>query len=130
MSAPKGMAGVDRRGFFMGAAAASAMAAMPIRSFAQPRSDRPILLRGAYVITMGPGGDLPRADVLVRGGEIAAIGPALTAGDAEIVDAAGQILMPGLVDTHTHIWLSQMRGLFGRSLPGRIKKISDVPRFK
>ena len=119
MSAPKGMAGVDRRGFFMGAAAASAMAAMPIRSFAQPRSDRPILLRGAYVITMGPGGDLPRADVLVRGGEIAAIGPALTAGDAEIVDAAGQILMPGLVDTHTHIWLSQMRGLFGRSAETR-----------
>ena len=36
-----------------------------------------------------------------------------------IVDAAGQILMPGLVDTHTHIWLSQMRGLFGRSAETR-----------
>ena len=89
MSAPKGMAGVDRRGFFMGAAAASAMAAMPIRSFAQPRSDRPILLRGAYVITMGPGGDLPRADVLVRDGVVAATdeqGGGLDAGDADADD--------------------------------------------
>ncbi|MGW6695253.1 dihydroorotase [Rhodococcus sp. NPDC054953] len=43
-------------------------------------------------------------DVLIRGGEIAEIGAGLAAADdATVIDAAGQILLPGFVDLHTHL---------------------------
>lgn len=47
------------------------------------------------------GGDT--ADVLVSDGMIAQIGQGLQAGDATVIDATGQILLPGLVDPHTHL---------------------------
>ncbi|NBP85934.1 MAG: dihydroorotase, partial [Mycobacteriaceae bacterium] len=43
-------------------------------------------------------------DVLVADGQIAAIGPGLPVpGDTDVIDAAGQVLLPGLVDLHTHL---------------------------
>jgi dihydroorotase len=47
------------------------------------------------------GGD--PADILVKNGRIAAIGDSLTATGAEVIDAAGLIALPGLVDLHTHL---------------------------
>ena len=49
-------------------------------------------------------GTLPRADVLIRDGVIAQIGPRLDADGAEIIDATRMIVMPGFVDSHTHMW--------------------------
>ena len=46
-----------------------------------------------------------------RNGKIAAVGPNLSASDAMIVDAAGQLVIPGLIDTHRHTWETQLRGL-------------------
>src|SRR4051794_17869474 len=42
-------------------------------------------------------------DILVEDGRIAAMGPDVEPGDAEVVDAAGLIALPGLVDLHTHL---------------------------
>ncbi|WP_167154953.1 MULTISPECIES: dihydroorotase [Streptomyces] len=65
-----------------------------------------ILIRGAKVL----GGDVQ--DVLIDGetiaatarkGEIDISGTGLDAGDATVIDAEGQILLPGLVDLHTHL---------------------------
>ena len=43
-------------------------------------------------------------DVLVADGQIAEIGPDMKAAKGtEVIDAAGQILLPGLVDLHTHL---------------------------
>jgi dihydroorotase len=47
------------------------------------------------------GGDT--ADILIQDGRIAAIGVDLSAGGAEVVEAAGLIALPGLVDLHTHL---------------------------
>ncbi|MDF9812090.1 dihydroorotase [Streptomyces sp. SPB162] len=55
------------------------------------------LIRGAKVL----GGD-PQ-DVLIDGETIAAVGAGLQAGDATVVEADGLILLPGLVDLHTHL---------------------------
>ena len=59
---------------------------------------------GATVMTAGPAGTLAKATVLVRDGKIAAVGPdvAVPAGVATI-DAAGRFLLPGIVDTHSHM---------------------------
>lgn len=69
------------------------------------------LIRGATVITMDALGDLPRADVLVTGDRITEIAPAIHADDAQVVDATGCILIPGLVNAHMHTWQTALRGL-------------------
>ena len=56
-------------------------------------------------------GDLPTGDVLIDDGAIVAIAPSIEVKDAEVIDAAGQIVMPGLIDTHRHTWQSLMRGI-------------------
>lgn len=43
------------------------------------------------------------ADVLVRGGRVERIGPGLDAGDARVIDAAGCLVAPGLIDPHVHL---------------------------
>jgi dihydroorotase len=45
----------------------------------------------------------PPADLLLQDGIIAQAGPALSAPDAQQLDAAGLIALPGLVDLHTHL---------------------------
>ena len=61
------------------------------------------LFRGATVYD-GTGADPVRADLLVRDGRVAAVGEGARAGadGAEVVDAGGLALMPGIVDLHTH----------------------------
>ncbi|MFR0357642.1 amidohydrolase family protein [Streptomyces sediminimaris] len=68
---------------------------------------RPLLLRGGHVLF--PDGTSRIADVLIRDGRIADAGDAVaTAGDEEIIDTGGQLVMPGLVDTHRHMWLGSL----------------------
>jgi len=77
-----------------------------------PTPGRPVVFRGATVLTMDDAHHvLANADVLVTGETIAAAGPGLAVpdGTAEI-DASGGILMPGMIDTHRHMWQTAMRG--------------------
>lgn len=73
---------------------------------------RRILLRGGVVLSLDPKvGDFEHADVLVDGARIAAVGPALTAPDAEVVDCAGTIVMPGFITTHHHQYETIQRSI-------------------
>lgn len=56
-----------------------------------------ILIRGAKVL----GGEV--RDVLIDGGSVAAVDTAIEAAGATVVEAGGKILLPGLVDLHTHL---------------------------
>ena len=74
---------------------------------------RRILLKGGSVVTMDrqiP--DLPRGDVLIEDDRIAAVAPVLPVpDDAEVIDAAEMIVMPGLINAHVHTWQSALRGI-------------------
>lgn len=71
-----------------------------------------ILIRNASVIA-GDGAPvvLENHDLLVDGTRIAAIGRNLEVSDAMVIEAEGKIVMPGLVDTHRHLWQTCLRGL-------------------
>ena len=76
------------------------------------RAGVPVLLRGGTVLTMDDAKTvLTDADVLVVGERIEAVGRSLEApGGTTVVDASGGIVMPGMVDTHRHLWQTAMRG--------------------
>lgn len=68
------------------------------------------LFKDGTIITMDRTSAAPPVgDVLVENGRIAAIGADLQVADAEVIDAAGSIVMPGLIDAHHHMWLGVMR---------------------
>jgi 5-methylthioadenosine/S-adenosylhomocysteine deaminase len=70
------------------------------------------LLRGGCVLTLGAKTpNFTEADVLIGDGKVVEVGRGLRARDAEIVDAADTIVMPGFVDTHRHAWTSLFRNL-------------------
>ncbi len=69
-----------------------------------------VLIKNATVITV-TGPTLEKHSILVRGGKIAAIGPDLTPdADMTVIDATGQFVMPGIIDTHSHIMMSNGLG--------------------
>jgi 5-methylthioadenosine/S-adenosylhomocysteine deaminase len=71
-----------------------------------------VLLRGGHVLSMDPEiGDVYGGDVLLEADRIAAVGPTLDAGDADVVDASGCIVMPGFIDSHRHTWETVIRGI-------------------
>lgn len=70
-------------------------------TYQQPAAP-PVLIRGAEILT-GTGERLLGQDVLLREGKIAAIGADLNASDAQIIEAKGRVLTPGLIDLHSHL---------------------------
>jgi cytosine/adenosine deaminase-related metal-dependent hydrolase len=69
-----------------------------------------ILIKGGIVLTQDDDlGELPEADVLVEGDKIVEVGRNLSVADAKVIDAAGDIVIPGFVDTHRHTWETSIR---------------------
>ncbi len=73
---------------------------------------RPVVFRNGLVLTMdGDHRVLPGADVLITGDRIVGVGPGLEVPEGTVeIDAAGGIVMPGMIDTHRHMWQTAMRG--------------------
>jgi 5-methylthioadenosine/S-adenosylhomocysteine deaminase len=68
------------------------------------------LIKGGIVLTQdGDLGELPDADVLIEDDKIAAVGPNLPSDSARVIDAAGDIVIPGFIDSHRHTWETSIR---------------------
>jgi 5-methylthioadenosine/S-adenosylhomocysteine deaminase len=68
------------------------------------------LFKGGTVITMDAAvPNLATGDVMIEGDRITAVGVNLQADGAEVIDASGSIIMPGLIDAHHHMWLGVVR---------------------
>jgi imidazolonepropionase-like amidohydrolase len=62
-----------------------------------------ILIRNATILTVSHG-TIAKGDILIKDGKIAAVGDSIKApSDAQVIDAAGQFVMPGIIDCHSHI---------------------------
>jgi dihydroorotase len=91
---------LNRRQFARALAAGAGYLALPGRAvFAQTRYD--LVLKGGRVIDPSLRLDAVR-DVAVANGRIAAVEASLTATAAETIDATGKLVVPGLIDIHTH----------------------------
>jgi len=73
-----------------------------------------ILIRNAArLVTMNPAREeIAGGDLLVRGGVIAAVGRGLATAGA-VIDAAGCVVTPGLVNTHHHLYQTLTRAVPG-----------------
>jgi 5-methylthioadenosine/S-adenosylhomocysteine deaminase len=70
------------------------------------------LFKSGTIVTMDAKvPNLVAGDVLVEGDRIVAVEANISAEDAEVIDAAGNIVLPGLIDAHHHAWLGVMRRL-------------------
>lgn len=49
--------------------------------------------------------------MLIEGSTIVDVAESIQASDAEVIDASNMVIMPGLVDTHRHVWESVIRGI-------------------
>ena len=115
-----------RRSFLSGLAAVGTAGFMP-KALAQgaidARFERPnvtlpargeFVITNATVITMDPQlGDILNGSVHVNDGAIVAIGANVSAPGATAIDAQGRVVMPGLIDTHWHMWHTLFRGMSG-----------------
>jgi 5-methylthioadenosine/S-adenosylhomocysteine deaminase len=77
-----------------------------------PEPGSPIVFRNGLVLTLDDRRTIIRSgDVLIEGDRISAVGERLAAPEGAFeIDASGGIIMPGMVDTHRHMWQTAMRG--------------------
>lgn len=84
-----------------------------------------LIVTNGYVVTMNAQKEIIASGMLVvRGGHIIAIGPAALAAQyaaPKTIDARGAIVMPGMINTHTHVSMTVFRGL-GDDVPDRLKR--------
>ncbi len=94
---------------------AAAAAGDPPTGSGQP--GKRYVIRGGSVLSMDSKvGDFAKADVLVEGKKIQKVGPNLSAGGADVIDATGRIVMPGLIDTHHHQFETALRNFLANGV--------------
>ena len=84
-----------------------------------------LVITNGLVVTENAARDvIERGVVVIRAERIVAVGPAETASRyqaAKVIDARGGIVMPGLINTHTHAAMSVFRGL-GDDVADRLRR--------
>ena len=69
-----------------------------------------VAIRNAWIITQNHNRDVIKGDLLVDGGVVRRIGKVKSGADTEI-DADGDVILPGLINTHTHVSMAIMKGV-------------------
>ena len=105
---------VNRRRFLC-AAAAAASVRVPL-AVAAGKYD--LVIKGGRVIDPASKLDAVR-DIAVGGGKIVSVKPNIEAGGAETLDASGKLVVPGLIDIHTHAARAKEAAPHNNSLSAR-----------
>ena len=87
--------------------------------FAQNKQD--VLIKNGTVMTAA-NGTLENTDILIKNGKIAQIGKNLKAsGNAQIVDATGKFVTPGIIDCHSHAMMDGSVNEFSYSVTSMVR---------
>ena len=70
-----------------------------------------IVVRGGTIVTMNPQREVLKGDLAVVGDRIAAVGAWAGEDGDQIIDARGMLVIPGLIQTHTHLCQTLFRGM-------------------
>ena len=91
---------------------------------AQTKKQDDVLIRNATVLTAAKG-TLENTDILIQNGKIAKIGKSLKASaNAQIIDATGKFVTPGIVDCHSHTMIDAINeGSFSVTSMTRIRDV-------
>ncbi|MEX0718509.1 MAG: amidohydrolase family protein [Planctomycetaceae bacterium] len=95
-----------------------------------------VFIKNATVIT-GTGETLQEASIVVRDGKIAAVGKDVERpeGDIAVIDATGRYVMPGIIDTHSHIMIEGGVNEYTQSVVPEVRikdaiDTSDVAQYR
>lgn len=78
------------------------------------------LIKNATIWTLEKEGILEETDILIQNGKISQIGKNLTASNAEIIDAKGKHVSPGIIDEHSHIAISRGVNEWGKATSAEV----------
>jgi 5-methylthioadenosine/S-adenosylhomocysteine deaminase len=99
--------------------------AAPMVLYPAPREPADLIITHAYVVTMNRSRTIYQdGAVVIRGSHLIAVGPASAANNyigAKTIDAAGDLVMPGMINCHTHASMTVFRGL-GDDVPDRLQR--------
>ncbi|MGA7326191.1 MAG: amidohydrolase family protein [Rhodomicrobium sp.] len=73
------------------------------------------VIGNAYVMTMDGAGDIPSGSVHIKNGDIVAVDKDIKPPGVRVIDGTGMIVLPGLVETHWHMWNTLFRSFSGDS---------------
>ena len=99
---------------------------LPFTAFAQPTPQpADLIITHAHVVTMNARREIIEdGAVIIRGSRIIAVGPAALATQftaPKTIDARGNLVLPGMINTHTHAAMTVFRGL-GDDVPDRLRR--------
>ena len=72
-------------------------------------SERTLIKNGIVLTQDSELGEMSGADILIEDDRSVSVGHGLEAADAQVIDATGDIVIPGFVDTHRHTWETSIR---------------------
>ena len=98
----------------------------PAQAAAAARIPADLILTHAHVVTMNDRREIIEdGAVIVRDSRIIAVGPSALAAQyaaPTVIDAHGDVVMPGMINTHTHASMTVFRGL-GDDVPDRLRRL-------
>src|SRR5688572_28002769 len=83
----------------------ASLAALSLVSFAAVAADPPpvTVIRAGKLIDVAQGRVLENQTIVVRGDRIETVGASAAPEGAKVIDLSGYTVLPGLIDTHTHV---------------------------
>lgn len=69
-----------------------------------------LLIKNGQLVTMNGNRDIFKGDVLIEANRILSIAPEIKVENCDVIDAAGLVLIPGLIQTHIHLTQTLLRG--------------------